>query len=74
MPKWEYKVVELVEELEAAKKKVKGLPERWFKPPHLEDLLNKYGSQGWELVSFEPIIDYKTEDFLVLAVFKRPKK
>ena len=47
MQQWEYMVVELISELESEISKISTLPTRWFKPPHLQDLLNKYGSQGW---------------------------
>ena len=74
MEKWEYMVIELIRELEDAKKQLKGLPKRWFKSPYLEDLLNKYVSQGWELVSFEPVIIEEEKDFIAFGVFKRRKK
>lgn len=74
MSKWEYIVVELMSELESEKRRVSGLPKRWFKPPFLNDLLNKYGSEGWELVSFETTVVESEKDFAVLGVFKRPKK
>ncbi|MGD8545796.1 MAG: DUF4177 domain-containing protein [Candidatus Bathyarchaeota archaeon] len=74
MQKWEYLVVELTSELESEKRRIEGLPTRWFKPPHLTDLLNKHGSEGWELVSFETAVVESEKDFAVLAVFKRLKK
>lgn len=74
MQRWEYLVVELTSELESEKRKISGLPTRWFKPPYLTDLLNKYGSEGWELVSFETAVVESEKDFAVLAVFKRHKK
>lgn len=74
MQGWEYMVVELISELESEKRKISGLPNRWFKPPYLTDLLNKYGSQGWELVSFETTVVESEKDFAVLGVFKRPKR
>lgn len=74
MPKWEYMVVELTSELESEKMKIEGLPKRWFRRPYLPDLLNKYGSEGWELVSFETAVVESEKDFAVLAVFKRPKR
>ncbi len=67
-------VVEFTSELEVEKEKTSGLPKRWFKPPYLQDLLNKYGFQGWELVSFEPTVVESENDFVVLGVFKRIKK
>ncbi len=73
MQKWEYLVVELTTELESEKRKIEGLPTRWFKPPYLTDLLDKYGSEGWELVSFETAVVESEKDFAVLAVFKRLK-
>jgi len=74
MKRWEYFAVELTSELEFKKQKIEGLPKRWFKPPYLTDLLNKYGSEGWELVSFETAVIESEKDFVVLAVFKRPKR
>lgn len=74
MPGWEYLVIELISELESEKIKFNGLPRRWFRPPHLTDLLNKYGSQGWELVSLETTVVESEKDLTVLGVFKRLKK
>ena len=71
---WEYKIVELKSEMEVEEEKVSKLPKRWFRIPNVEDLLNKYGSEGWELVNFETIIDVKSDDFLFISVFKRMKK
>lgn len=74
MQMWEYLIVELTSELESERRRVKGLPSKWFRPPYLTDMLNKYGSDGWELVSFETAVVESEKDFAVLAVFKRIKK
>jgi hypothetical protein len=71
--KWEYKVIEFTSEIESAYEKIGTLPSRWFKPPNIEQLLNKYGSHGWELVSIETLVNYQSESFIVLGVFKREK-
>jgi len=71
---WEYRVVEFASEMENEEKKVENLPQRWFRSPKLEDLLNKYGLEGWELISFQTVIDYDSDDFLFVAIFKRMKK
>jgi len=72
--KWEYKVIEFMSEIESEERRLGGLPSRWFKSPNIEHLLNKLGSQGWELVSLETLVSYQSEEFIVVGVFKREKK
>ena len=71
--KWEYKVIEFTSEIESEYKKIGTLPSRWFKTPNIEHLLNKYGSHGWELVSIETLVNYQSENFIVIGVFKRER-
>ena len=66
MPKWEYKVVELVKEIEkeSGGKRLLG---HWLHGADLEKILNRLGSQGWELVS----IHLDRQEAIVVGFFKR---
>ena len=53
--KWEYKIIPILTELKQERAKEKQLPKPLkgiiFSPISQEELLNQYGSEGWELVS-----------------------
>lgn len=68
MRKWEYRVVDLIKEIE--KERSRGAREHWVRTSDLEKLLNKLGEQGWELVDTHFKLDRK--EAVVVGLFKRP--
>ncbi len=68
MVKWEYKVIDLVKEIEKETAKT-GLPGHWLRASDLQKVLNKLGAQGWELVNIHFTLD-RREAFAV-ALLKR---
>lgn len=68
MLKWEYKVVDLIKEIEKESAKT-GLPGHWLRTSDLENVLNKLGAQGWELVDIHFILD--RQEAIVVGLFKR---
>ncbi len=70
MRKWEYKVVDLIKEIEKERTKTRGVEEHWLHTSDLEEVLNKIGAQGWELVDIHFILD--KEEAVVVGFFKRP--
>ena len=66
MSKWEYKVVDLVEEIEKESAK-SGLLGDWLRAVDLEKALSKLGAQGWELVN----VHFDREEAIVVGFFKR---
>ena len=67
MSKWEYKVVDLVKEIEKESAK-SGLLGNWLRAVDLEKALNKLGAQGWELVN----VHFDREEAIIVGFFKRP--
>jgi len=43
---------------------------RWLRASDLEEVLNKLGGQGWELVNIHFILD--KEEAVLVGLFKRP--
>ena len=77
MPKWEYKsdYIAIIpasekDDLDRTLPYGSGVNYRWQEI--LQDVLNKYGEQGWELVSIPEalVTGERAGDF---ALFKRPK-
>jgi hypothetical protein len=68
--KWEYKVVDLIKEIEKESTKNGGVEEHWLRTENLEEVLNKFGAQGWELVDIHFILN--REEAVVVGFFKRP--
>ena len=65
--KWEYRVIDLIKEVQ--KERTTELMGQWLNTSDLEKILNKLGSQGWELVGI--VID-KPES-IVVGFFKRSR-
>lgn len=70
MTKWEYRVVDLLKEIEKRNVKTGRLSGQWLKTSDLEEVLNKVGDEGWELVHIHFIL--KKEEPVVVGFFKRP--
>lgn len=69
MRKWEYKVVDLIKEIE----KERAETERsghWLHASDLEEVLNRLGTQGWELVGIHFILE--KQEAVVVGFFKVP--
>lgn len=69
MLKWEYKVIDLIKEIErkiASKTELSGL---WLRTSDLEKVLNKQGEQGWELIDIQFILE--KQETVVVGFFKR---
>ena len=69
MRKWEYRVVDLIEEMEKESIETGRMPGRWIRAPDIEGVLNKLGAQGWELVNIQFMLD--GEEPIVVGFFKR---
>ena len=69
MLKWEYKVIDLIKEIEkeiSSKTELSGL---WLRTSDLEEVLNKQGEQGWELIEIQVI--FEKQETIVVGFFKR---
>jgi hypothetical protein len=66
--KWEYKVIDLVQEVKKESNK-KGLSGYWLRTSDLERILNKLGAKGWELVNVHFLLD--SQEAVVMGLFKR---
>ena len=69
MTKWEYKVVDLVKEIGKEETRVEGF-RPWLRAMDLEEVLNKLGAKGWELVDMSFLLD--KGETVVVGLFKRP--
>ena len=69
MPKWEYKVVDLIKEIEKECAEAER-PGHWLRESDLEEVLNKLGGQGWELVDIHFLLN--KGEAIVVGLFKRP--
>ena len=69
MQKWEYKVVDLIKEMEKESTKTIEIPGHWVRATDIEDILNKLGVQGWELVDIQFL--FEEEEPIVVGFFKR---
>ena len=70
MPKWEYRVVDLLREIEEMSAETRRSSGQWLKASDLEEVLNKLGDEGWELVHIHFTLE--KEATLVVGFFKRP--
>lgn len=70
MQKWEYRVVDLIQEIEKENANT-GASTQWLQASDLEEVLNKLGAQGWELVDTHFILE--KEEPVVVGLFKRPR-
>jgi hypothetical protein len=68
MVKWEYKVIDLVKEIEEETAET-GLPGHWLRASDLEKVLNELGAQGWELVNIHFTLDGR--EATAIALLKR---
>jgi len=68
--KWEYRVVDFIKETEVARDRTRETSGRWLHAADLEDVLNRLGAQGWELVDMYFIPD--GGETIVVGFFKRP--
>jgi len=68
MAKWEYKVIDLVKEIEEETAET-GLAGHWIRASDLEKVLNKLGAQGWELVNVHFAFDRR--EAIAVALLKR---
>ena len=68
--KWEYRVVDLIKETEMERDRTRDASGRWLHTSDLEEVLNKLGAQGWELVDMHFIPD--RGETIVVGFFKRP--
>lgn len=68
MLKWEYKVIDLIKEIEkkSAKTEFSG---HWLSTLDLEKILNEQGKQGWELVDIHFVIE--RQETVIVGFFKR---
>lgn len=69
MTKWEYKVVDLIREIGKEETTVEA-SRHWLRAKDLEEVLNKLGAQGWELVDINFLLD--KGETVVVGLFKRP--
>ena len=67
--KWEYKVVDLIKEIEKEKVSKTELLEVWLRTSDLEEVLNKQGEQGWELIDIQFL--FEKQETVVVGFFKR---
>lgn len=65
MPKWEYKVVDPIKEIEKEYTEMER-QDRWLHASDFRRCLNKLGRQGWELVDIHFILD---KEEAVVVVF-----
>jgi len=70
LAKWEYKVVDLLREIEERSAETARSSGKWLKASDLEEVLNKLGDEGWELVHIHLIL--KRKEPVVVGFFKRP--
>ena len=63
MRKWEYRVVDLIREIEKQSAKTRGMSGHWLRASDLEEVLNKLGAQGWELVDIKFMLDREEAAF-----------
>ena len=70
MQKWEYRVVDLIQEIENEIAKTAAIG-HWLQASDLEEVLNTLGAQGWELVGVH--FSLEREDPVVVGLFKRPR-
>lgn len=68
--KWEYKVVDFIKETKMKRDRTQEASGSWLHTSDLEDVLNKLGAQGWELVGIQFIQD--KGETIVVGFFKRP--
>lgn len=71
MQKWEYRVVDLIKEIEKESARTEEVSGRWLSASDVEEVLNKLGLEGWELVNIHFILD--RQEPLVVGFFKRPQ-
>jgi hypothetical protein len=69
LQKWEYRVVDLIQEIEKENAPI-GATAQWLQASDLEEILNKLGAQGWELVAMPFMLE--REEPVVVGFFKRP--
>jgi hypothetical protein len=67
--KWEYRVVDLIKETEKERAKSREASGRWLRTADIEEVLNRLGAQGWELVNVHFMLE--KEDVVVVGFFKR---
>lgn len=68
MSKWEYKVVDLIKEIEKEGANI-VLPGHWLYTSDIEKVLNQLGLQGWELVDIHFILNKQKP--VIVGFFKR---
>ena len=66
---WEYKVVDLINEMSKDKIKPTEISGRWVRTPDIEAILTKLGEQGWELVNLQFLLE--KEEPIIVGFFKR---
>ena len=69
--KWAYRVVDLIKETEVEHGRTREASGRWLRASDVEEVLNKLGAQGWELVDIHFILD--RGEAVVVGFFKRPR-
>ncbi len=69
MQKWEYRVIDLIQEIEK-ESTTKKASAQWLQASDLEEVLNKLGAQGWELVAMHFLLEREAP--VVVGFFKRP--
>ena len=67
--KWEYRVVDLIKETEKERIRTRDASGRWLRTADIEEVLNKLGVQGWELVNVHFMLE--KEEAIILGFFKR---
>lgn len=67
MQKWKYKVIDLIKETKKTQTESR-IAEHWLRAPDLEEVLNKLGAQGWELVNIHFLLNKE----VIVGFFKRP--
>ena len=68
MLKWEYKVIDLIKEIEKKSGKAE-FSGHWLSTLDLEKILNKQGAEGWELIDIHFMIE--RQETVVVGFFKR---
>ena len=66
---WEYKVVDLIKEMEKENIKPHEIPGHWVRAPDIEAMLNQLGRQGWKLVNLQFLLE--KEEPIIVGFFKR---
>jgi hypothetical protein len=69
LKKWEYRVVDLIKETGMECNGTQDASGRWVHASDLEQVLNKLGAEGWELVNVHFIINHG--ETVVVGFFKR---